>query len=175
VLQLELCIHHCLCLNPDLCCKLELVHPSHYILCWNPDLCYSLSCASITVCVGIQIFATNFSASSFCVGLQIFAATSVHHHLCWNWDCSNFSASSFCVAIQIWPTMEANLQCSRERSTYNMWTANWQKGIHKHNHNFMKLLLQNSAILWSSLVILFCNIAILWSSLVILFNPIENR
>ncbi len=65
VLQPELCIHHCLCWNPDLCCKLELVHPSHYILCWSPDLCYSLSCASITVCVGIQIFATNFSTSSF--------------------------------------------------------------------------------------------------------------
>ncbi len=48
--------HYIMCWNPDLCCKLELVHPSHYIMCWNPDLCYSLSCASITVCVGIQIF-----------------------------------------------------------------------------------------------------------------------
>jgi hypothetical protein len=75
-------IHHLLCQNLDLCCNLTLC--IHHLLCWNPDLCCSLSCASIklfvlesrsvlqlelcihqVVCVGIQIFATNFSTSSF--------------------------------------------------------------------------------------------------------------
>jgi hypothetical protein len=138
----------------------------------------SLCIHHITFCVGVQICATAWAVhpSLFVLESRSLPQTSVHHllcwtpdlycnfsayhHLCWNCDCRNFRASPFCVTIQIWLTMEANLQCSRERSTYNMWTVNWQKGIHNHNLNFMKLLLQNSAILWNSLLILFCNIEI---------------